>query len=224
MSEQIPDDHDIPWAMQLVVHRDRQSPARQVDVAEAAARAVVGLLADPRSAPNGPWYPAVKYWRDARIRKLVRRADGKRWADVQELPGVTVTQAGAGESGDAAVRAFVPGPVKPLPKELNKLQVSGTSFPDDGVSHSNDAMVTVEVRPGLEMTNGKLAAQCAHAAQLAWETMSDADQERWREDEFRVRVDHPSQDEWAAVTRPVAVIDAGLTELDGPTETTRAWW
>ena len=224
MSEQIPDDHEIPWAMQLVVHRDRRSPARQVDVAEAAARAVVGLLADPRSAPDGPWHSAVEYWRDARIRKLARRADGKRWTDVQELPGVTVTQQGSGEFGDAAVRAFVPGPVKPLPKELNKLQVSGTTFPDDGVSHSNDAVVTVEVRPGLEMTSGKLAAQCAHAAQLAWETMSDADKARWRDHEFRVRVDYPSQDEWAAAIRPVAVVDAGLTELNGPTETTRAWW
>lgn len=185
-----------------------------------------GTWQKPPRAPSsdGPWHPAVKYWRDARIRKLVRRADGKRWTDVQELPGVTVTQQGSGEFGDAVVRAFVPGPVKPLPKELNKLQVSGTSFPDDGASHSSDAMVTVEVRPGLEMTSGKLAAQCAHAAQLAWVTMSDADKERWRDNEFRVRVDYPSQDEWAAVTRPVAVVDAGLTELNGPTETTRAWW
>lgn len=224
MSEQIPDDHEIPWAMQLAVYRDRQSPARQVDVAEAAARAVVTLLADPRSAPDGPWFPAVKYWRDARIRKLVRRADGKRWADVQELPGVTVTQAGSGEFGDAAVRAFVPGPVRPLPKELNKLQVSGTTFPDDGASHATDATVTVEVRPGLEMTSGKLAAQCAHAAQLAWEAMSEAERERWRADNFRVRVEYPSAPEWASSAPPVAVVDAGLTELDGPTETTRAWW
>lgn len=224
MSDQIPDDHDIPWAMQLVVYRDRQSPARQVDVVQAAASAVVALLADPRSAPDGPWYPAVKHWRDARIRKLVRRAGGKRWTDVQDLDGVTVTRAGGGEFGDAAVRAFVPGPVKPLPKELNKLQISGTTFPDDGASNVTDAMVTVEVRPGLEMTSGKLAAQCAHAAQLAWEAMPETERERWRADDFRVRVEHPSEAEWAAATRPVAVVDAGLTELDGPTETTRAWW
>lgn len=224
MSEQIPEDHDIPWAMQLVVYRDRQSPARQVDVAETAARAVVALLADPRCAPDGPWYPAVKHWRDARIRKLVRRADGKRWTDVQALDGVTVTQPDAGDYGGAAVRAFVPGPVKPLPKELNKLQVSGTTFPDDGASRTSGAMVTVEVRPGLEMTSGKLAAQCAHAAQLAWEAMSGVEREQWRADDFRLRVDYPSRAEWAAATRPVAVVDAGLTELDGPTETTRAWW
>ena len=224
MFEQIPDDHDIPWAMQLVVHRDRQSPARQVDVAEAAASAVVTLLADPRSAPGGPWYPAVKHWRDARIRKLVRRADGKRWTDVQDLDGVTVTRAATGEFGAAAVRAFVPGPVKPLPKELNKLQVSGTSFPDDGASNVTEAMVTVEVRPGLEMSSGKLAAQCAHAAQLAWEAMSETERERWRADDFRVRVECPSAEEWAVATRPIAVVDAGLTELDGPTETTRVWW
>ena len=45
MSDEIPEDHEIPWAMQLVVHRDRAHPAREVDVAEAAARAVVTLLA-----------------------------------------------------------------------------------------------------------------------------------------------------------------------------------
>lgn len=224
VSDAIPEDHEIPWAMQLVVHRDRARPAREVDVAEAAARAVVALLADERSAPGGPWHEAVRYWRDARIRKLVRRADGKRWDDVQDLPGVTVTQPGVGEHGVAEVRAFVPGPVRPLPKALNKLQVSGTNFPDDGASATTGVLVTVEVRPGLEISSGKLAAQCAHAAQLAWEAMPEDVRRRWREDEFRVRVEFPAQREWDAERRPVSVVDAGLTELEGPTETTRAGW
>ena len=224
MSDAIPEDHEIPWAMQLVVHRDRARPAREVDVAEAAARAVVALLADERSAPGGPWHGAVCYWRDARIRKLVRRADGKRWEDIQDLPGVTVSQPGIGEHGAARVRAFVPAPVRPLPKALHKLQVSGTNFPDDGASATAGALVTIEVRPGLEISSGKLAAQCAHAAQLAWEAMPEDVRRRWREDEFRVRVEFPSRTQWDAVSRPVRVVDAGLTELAGPTETTRASW
>lgn len=210
--------------MQLVVHRDRQTPAREVDVAEAAASAVVTLLADPRAAPDGPWYAAVRHWRDGRIRKLVRRADGKRWADVQGLDGVTVARAGAAGHGEAAVRAFVPGPVRPPPRELHKLQVSGTTFPADGASTTTGAVVTVEVRPGLEMSSGKLAAQCGHAAQLAWEAMGEPDRLRWREDRFRVRVEFPDVAAWETAHRPVSVVDAGLTELDGPTETTRAWW
>ncbi|WP_270259119.1 peptidyl-tRNA hydrolase [Kocuria marina] len=228
MSAEPTENRDVPWAMQLVVHRDRARPAREVDVAEAAARAVVMLLADERSAPGGPWHEAVQTWRDVQIRKLVRRADGKRWDDVQALPGVTVSQeapsAAADEHGSAAVRAFVPAPVQPLPKELHKLQVSGTQFPAAGASATQDPVVTVEVAPGLEISSGKLAAQCGHAAQLAWEAMPDAERERWRVDDYRVRVEFPSPEEWSGARRPVTVTDAGLTELDGPTDTTRTWW
>lgn len=220
--------------MQLVVMRDRHRPARRVDVCEAAARAVVTLLDDPRAAEGGPWYPAVKHWNDRRIRKLVRRADGKRWDDVQLLDGVTVHQDapepdGTGpeddvESGPAEVRAFVPAPVKPLPKALDKLQVSGTHFPDVGVSSSVDAVVTIEINPGIEITSGKAAAQCGHAAQIAREQMDPETLRQWRDDGFRVRVTTPPAAIWAVGGRPVSITDAGFTELDGPTETARAYW
>jgi peptidyl-tRNA hydrolase len=216
-----------PWAMQLVVMRDRHRPARQVDVCEAAARAVVSLLDDPRAAEGGPWFPAVKHWNDNRIRKLVRRADGKRWEDVQLLDGVTVGQDAPepdGEFGPAVVRAFVPAPVRPLPKALDKLQVSGTHFPDVGTSASADAVVTIEINPGIEITTGKAAAQCGHAAQIAREEMDADALRRWREDGFRVRVVTGDRDSWRRNGRPVSITDAGFTELDGPTETTRAYW
>ena len=48
--------------------------------------------------------------------------------------------------------------------------------------------------------------------------------ERWRADDYRVRVVFPSEREWTGTRRPVTVTDSGLTELDGPTDTTRAWW
>ncbi|HCW41282.1 MAG TPA: peptidyl-tRNA hydrolase, partial [Cutibacterium acnes] len=35
---------------------------------------------------------AVRQWSDKRIRKIVRRASGKRWDDVQVLDGVTISQ------------------------------------------------------------------------------------------------------------------------------------
>lgn len=217
-------DEEIPWAMQLVVRRDRHVPTREIDVAEAAARAVVALLADDRTAPGGPWHDAVAYWSDDRIRKLVRRADGKRWDDVQDLDGVTVTQPGPDGHAIAAVRAFVPGPVRPLPRALDKLQVSGTQFEPDGDSLTTDPVVVIEVSPLIELTSGKLAAQCGHAAQLAWEAMDVATRRRWRADDFRVRLDRPDPAIWAATSCPVSVVDAGFTELDGPTETTRARW
>lgn len=214
---------EVPWAMQLVVLRDRREPACEEDVAETAARAVLALLDDERSRPGGPWHEAVTRWAGGgRIRKLVRRADGKRWSDVQELPGVTVSS----DTGRTAVRAFVPAPARPLPKALDKLQVGGTSFPrrtGPGPAPA-DARVRIEASPHIEMTSGKLAAQVAHAAQLAYDAMDAATREAWREDGFRVLLERPDAASWDASPRPVRVVDAGFTELDGPTETTRARW
>ena len=246
-------DHAVPWGMQIAVRYDKVHPPRRIDVAEAAARAVVSLLASPAAAPGGPWNPAVDYWRDGRIRKLVRRARGKRWEEVQDIDGVTVTQDGPAGWGQAAARAFVPGPVRPLPGALAKTQVEGTHFPPGdelppppaeitarvaqdpaaaeeisltAASASTGALVTIEVTPLHEMTSGKLAAQCGHAAQLAWESsaMPPALRRAWADDGYRVRVVVPSREQWETTTRPVSVTDAGFTELDGPTETTRASW
>ncbi len=246
-------DHEIPWAMQIAVSYDKVHPARQVDVAEAAARAVVQLLAAPQAAPGGPWAPAVSHWRDRRIRKLVRRARGARWQEAQGLDGVTVTQDGPTGWGPAQARAFVPAPVRPLPAALAKTQVEGTRFPlgdevppppaavtaalardprQEGLivlgsqSRSEDALVTIEATPLHEMTSGKLAAQCAHAAQLAWESplMPPRVRQAWARDGYRVRVVLPTRAQWHTVTRPVSVTDAGYTELAGPTQTTRAYW
>lgn len=218
------EDEQNPWAMQLVVCRDRHLLAREVDVCEAAARAVVMVLDDPRARPGGPWHAAVRHWSDGRIRKLVRRADGKRWTDVQALDGITLVQPGPDGHGDARVRAFVPAPVHPLVKALGKLQVSGTHFPPEHRSRSSDALAIIEVTPHAEMSSGKLAAQCGHAAQRLYELASDVQRESWRADGFRVEVRWPDARAWDSVRRPVSIVDAGFTELDGPTETTRASW
>lgn len=241
---------EVPWAMQVVVFRDRAAEAGHIEVCEAAAAAAVALLADDRAAqPGGEWARAVAQWRGLAIRKVVRRADGKRWADVQELPGVTAAippVPGEQDStapqpeprdpaerdraeGDqsarpaAAVRAFVPAPVSPLPKALAKLQVGETNFPARGPSTAPDAVVTVGIRPGLGMTTGKAAAQCAHAAQRAWETMPEAARRRWQEAGFRTRVVDLDAAAWEREW-PVRITDAGFTELDGPTQTTVAGW
>lgn len=211
------DDPEVPWAMQLVLRHDKTDPAGHLETCEAAARAVVALLAGPEAGPEGEWAEPIRTWRDGRIRKLVRRARGKRWDDVQALPGVTV------EQGRAAVRAFVPGPVRPLPPELDKLQVSGTELPHEDGPVTADAPVTIGISPLITMTTGKAAAQCGHAAQLMWEAMEPAERSRWQETGLRVRVVEMSEDAWAAGPGDVHVVDAGFTELDGPTETTRAY-
>ncbi|WP_460769618.1 peptidyl-tRNA hydrolase [Mariniluteicoccus flavus] len=203
--------------MQLVLRHDKVDPAGHLESCEAGARAVVALLASPE-ATDGDWRPAVDFWRDGRIRKLVRRARGKRWDDVQALPGITV------EQGKAAVRALVPGPVRPLVPELDRLQVSGTELPLEPAPVTAEALVAIGISPLITMTTGKAVAQCGHAAQLAWEAMEGEAQERWRAAGFGVRVVPMSEDAWAARPGDVQVVDAGFTELDGPTETTRAWF
>lgn len=232
-------DHPDPWAMQLVIHRNKHVPANHIDVLEAAGAAVVTLLDDPRStADDGVWAAAVAHWRAGWIRKVARRAENKRWDDVQLLSGVTVSVESpepppeAGSRPTAAVRAFVPGPLDPLPPELKKLQVGGTQFPHDHPSHRDGAAVTIELAPGLELSTGKAAAQVGHAAQLAYEHLVNSDSDtdtdsvlsQWRADGFRIRVVEGDQAAWDAAERPVRVVDAGLTEVDGATETARAWW
>ncbi|WP_343068552.1 peptidyl-tRNA hydrolase [Brachybacterium halotolerans] len=236
MSENVqrPDrpDHENPWAMQLVVHRVKADPAHHEDVVEAAAQAVVQLLDDERSR-TGEWAEQVEHWRAGWIRKVVRRADGARWDAVQSLPGVTVAH------GTAQVRAFVPGPLQPLPKDLAKLQVGGTEFPRGGredapaapaapavvaptTPAAPAAFVEVEITPLEEISTGKTAAQAGHAAQLLYEQMGEGERATWRADGFRVRLLPSDEAAWEEPGDAVRVIDAGLTEVDGPTETARA--
>lgn len=210
------DDDRVPWAMQLAIRYDKADPAGHIETCEAAARAVVGLFAAPEA--TGEWAERLQYWRDGRIRKLVRRARGVRWAEVQALPGVTI------EQGKAAVRAFVPGPVRPLPPALAKLQVSGTELPNDGPSTSTAVRVLIGISPHVELSTGKAAAQCGHAAQLAWEAMTPVEREWWAADAHRVRVGVVEPALWRSDPGRIQVVDAGFTELEGPTETTRAWW
>lgn len=128
--------------MQLVIHRNQHDPANHLDVLEAAGMAVVQLLSDPRSTdPQDPWAAAVAHWRAGWIRKVVRRAENKRWDDVRRLDGVTAA------SGRAQVRAFIPGPVSSVPPEIRKLQVGGTQLPRLHDSTQDDAWVTVELTP-----------------------------------------------------------------------------
>lgn len=239
-------DHKDPWALQLVVHRVKAAPALHRDVLAAAATAVVRLLDDPRSHDDGDWATAVRHWRAGWIRKVTRRAENKRWDDVQHLPGLTVTVNHTQNSTSAAeVRALVPGPLTPLPPEVKKLQVGGTEFPRSiepalSAQPQAGAVVTVVMAPGLELSTGKAAAQAGHAAQLAYERLcviaaepnSDSPAatallDAWRADGFRVNVMEPAaaQDPaWARQDHPIRVVDAGLTEVNGPTETARAFW
>jgi peptidyl-tRNA hydrolase len=203
-------DEKPQFVLPLVVRIEKTEPPARTDALETAARAVLTILADERAHGVGEWAQAMTDWQDARIRKVVRRARGSEWRRAEALPGITVT-------GEAAeVRVFPPVPLDGWPKELAKLQVSGTELEDPaapGAPRAGAALLWLN--PDLDMSAGKAMAQAGHGAQLAWWAMSAADREAWREAGFPLAVRTADPARWAGLTTsglPV-VRDAGFTEI-----------
>ncbi|MCK7626457.1 peptidyl-tRNA hydrolase [Streptomyces sp. RS10V-4] len=198
------------FVLPLVVRLERTAPPERTDALETAARAVLALLSDPRAADGGAWADAVRDWQDSRIRKVVRRARGAEWRRATALPGLTVT-------GRAAeVRVFPPVPLDGWPKELARLQVSGTELDDSRAPGEPPAGSPVLwLNPALEMSAGKAMAQAGHGAQLAWWGLSAADREAWRAAGFplSVRTAAPAAWEQLAGGGLPVVRDAGFTEI-----------
>ncbi|MEU2506268.1 peptidyl-tRNA hydrolase [Streptomyces sp. NPDC007863] len=206
-----PRDEKPQFVLPLVVRIERDAPPARTDALETAARAVLRLLTDERSLGDGEWAAAVADWEDARIRKVVRRARGAEWRRAGALPGITVT----GET--AEVRVFPPVPLDGWPKELAKLQVSGTDLddPDAAPGPVPEGAAVLWMNPGLDMSAGKAMAQAGHGAQLLWWALDDAARAAWREAGFPLAVRTAPEAEWPALAAsglPV-VRDAGFTEI-----------
>ncbi|WP_406195909.1 peptidyl-tRNA hydrolase [Streptomyces sp. NBC_01017] len=202
---------DAPqFVLPLVVRIERGAPPARTDALETSARAVLVILDDERSAGDGEWAAAMRDWQDARIRKVVRRARGAEWRRAETLPGITVT----GKS--AEVRVFPPVPLDGWPKELAKLQVSGTDLddPEPPVDAAPSAPV-LWLNPDLDMSAGKAMAQTGHAAQLAWWELSDEERAAWRDAGFPLAVRTADPERWPELTtRGLPLVrDAGFTEI-----------
>ena len=96
----------------------------------------------------------------AHIRKVARRARGAHWAAVGDLPGRTI------KVGDAEVRALVPGLVRETPKEVSRLQISGSELPSDEPGPPPPGVPVLWLNPAVPMTAGKAAAQVGHGTML----------------------------------------------------------
>ncbi|MFP8944597.1 aminoacyl-tRNA hydrolase [Streptomyces fenghuangensis] len=205
------------YVLPLVVRIERSAPPgppARTDALQTAARAVLVMLSDERTTdPGGDWHQAVRDWQDGRIRKVVRRARGAEWRRACALPGVTVT--GGGEH-PAEVRVFPPVPLDGWPRDLARLQVSGTDLEDSAPPAAPEPGTPVLwLNPELEMSAGKAMAQAGHGAQLAWLALDGAARAAWRASGFPLAVRTAPRGEWKRLTEsglPV-VRDAGFTEI-----------
>ncbi|MEX5720851.1 peptidyl-tRNA hydrolase [Geodermatophilus maliterrae] len=213
-----------PWAMQVVAHVERSAPPSRTAVCEAAAVAVVRLLADARAQTGGEWHPQVRRWTDGRIRKHCRRARGAAWERVGELPGVTAEVSGA------RVRALVPTALDDLLRDVAKLQLSGSELEDPDVREVVDPApggpVVVSICPEPFLPLGKAAAAAGHAAQVTAMRMPAERLAAWSGAGFPVVVEHPAAARWAQLRAeaPVAIVDAGFTVVTPGTCTALARW
>lgn len=211
-----------PLALQLAVRVEKAEPPDLPRVCAAAALATIALLDHPSSHAGGEWSAAVSAWNGARIRKIVRRGRGAAWTRAQSPPGVTIERDGV------EARAYVPGPTDQVPESLAKLQIQSTPLPEpelvDAVPTTSGLVIAVN--PGVEMSWGKQAAQCAHAGQRAWMTASPHVLAAWEALGRPLTVIHPTEELWPSLVTAATtqIHDGGYTEIPAGTLTTVAWW
>jgi peptidyl-tRNA hydrolase len=219
------EDPALVRAMPVILRIERQDPPSRTAILEAAAAAAVAVCL----AEEPEWQAPLQAWIDGRIRKVSRRARGAHWEAVQALPGVTISVDGA------EARALVPCLVTETPREVTRLQISGSELPGDEPGPVPPETPVLWLNPTVEMTAGKAAAQVGHASMLLAALIRDEDYfAKWSTVDYRCAVRTPARRDWAALhpgddpagawrsRRVVAVRDAGFTEVDPGTVTVLA--
>ena len=183
---------------------------------EAAARASLGVAFASEEAAQR----ALKKWLSGPFTKTVRRATPAQLESLREwAAGEGIASASVGVR-DSQALALQPLAYDAFPKQLRKLQVSGTDFPreEGGPGAATGGGLTLALLG--ELTTGKAAAQAAHAY-WKWFLMETP--------EKRLEVDWSSQPlellscsagelaHWAQLGYPIQ--DNGLTEVDPQTLT-----
>ncbi|MBV7294869.1 peptidyl-tRNA hydrolase [Corynebacterium sp. TAE3-ERU12] len=204
-------------AMPMVLRIEKANPPQRIALLQAAGASVAlaclhPLAAEPEpgSADDGAYREALACWYGARIRKIARRARGKKWRDVQAVAGATAEDQGA------QVRSFIPGPLDEVDPRIGKLQISGTDIEPAGqqppLQHNRP---TIYIDADLGMSVGKAAAQVGHAAMLLAAELPIERVWAWWESGCEVNVREVPREVFQAIadTALVRVADAGYTEV-----------
>ncbi|TCO62562.1 peptidyl-tRNA hydrolase [Actinocrispum wychmicini] len=222
-------DPSLVRAMPVILQIERDLPARTA-LLEAAATAALAVCLDPRAEPEGEWHALVTAWIAGHIRKVSRRARGAHWQAAQQFPGVTVTVA------DASARALVPGLVTETPREIGRLQISGSDLPQDDPGPAPPGVPVLWLNPTVPLTAGKAAAQVGHASMLLAALLDEPDLKSWSTTGYQSAVRTPTREQWNTLhpgpdpagawqdRQVVAVRDAGFTEIAPGTVTVLAQW
>ena len=221
-------------AMPIILHIDKADPPNRTALLEAAAAAAIAVCLDEGAVLDGPWHEDLMAWTGGRIRKVSRRARTAHWAAAQEFPGVTSTVDGA------QARALVPGLVTETPKEISRLQISGSDLPIEPAPAPPSGRPVLWLNPDVPMTAGKAAAQVGHATMLLAALLSGSGQDDriadWAATDYHCAVRIAEQVTWKTLCPGddpaatwhehgvIAVRDAGFTEVAPGTITVLAQW
>lgn len=199
--------------MYLVIRKDHAASLEELLVA--SARAVFRVM--DRWQFDAKHKAAFADWRANLYGKVMLRASEKQWTELASFDG-------ANDASDAPlVRALPPRLKSSRERLLMQLQVYTAvpeSLPSRMVPTGDAPVLPIVVNSKINMSAGKLAAQIGHAAMFAHETFTD---EAWIA-AGRPCVVLKSNGHWDALKamRALVVTDAGLTEIDGGSETVLA--
>jgi peptidyl-tRNA hydrolase len=209
---------DVPWAMQVVVHVEKNPSPDHTAVLRATGSAVAVSLHEFTRPETDPEVRArTEHWRSGRIRKVVRRARGAGWTRQLVVPGVAVHR-----FHEVDVAVHVPGPVDEVDPEVSRLQVGGLTLEDpEEPSHDDPAGVMLWINPHVALTTGKAAAQVGHAAQLVLQDLPPEHATAWVAAGAPLDVGTVEKEDWQRLvaTSPVVVTDGGFTEVSPGTVT-----
>jgi peptidyl-tRNA hydrolase len=116
----------------------------------------------------------------------------------------------------AEVRVYPPVPLDAWPRDLARLQVSGTDLDDpQPPATPAEGMPVLWFNPGVPMTAGKAMAQAGHGAQLGWWDLPPERAKAWQDAGFPLAVREATREQWERLSTAglPTVRDAGFTEI-----------